>query len=233
VHGHGQKLSDHLDIHAAQDLVSHHENEIASEPERPPLSATAHNGSDINHEKMSKAWNSSHPRRAQGRPPEVLRFFLLSHTTQPVTTATNRSGRRGRLDRSMLSRIDGCSPPRRATSFLRELSDAERGRTSSAGLFNDFDEAMNDDFNTAEALDTCTGAWPAGAFLHEGWTPSGTLAVLRYAADSCVDWERARILQVDRPPTSPRSARAPDGARSRRAPSSEDRRAARRGKAKD
>jgi cysteinyl-tRNA synthetase len=125
--------------------------------------------------------------------PEVLRFFLLSHHYRSPLDYSDVSVQEAAagLDRlyGVLQRVDEALAGRDAPAQVpaSELSDETRAvHEAVLGLLFQFENAMNDDFNTAEALGhvhKC--ARQVGGFLHEGFDPSPkNLAVVRYAADS-------------------------------------------------
>jgi len=198
----GQKyLGITFDLHGGgKDLVfPHHENEVAqaeADSGKPFARYWVHNGFvNIDKEKMSKSLGNFFTIRdvLTQVHPEVLRLFLLSHHYRsPVdySEASLRDAAAG-LDRlyGTLERLDqalaGQAVPNQVP--VAELSNGERALHEAVlALFNNFDEAMNDDFNTAEALGhfhRCVRQ--VGAYLHEGGTPNaGSLAVLGYAAAS-------------------------------------------------
>jgi cysteinyl-tRNA synthetase len=198
----GQKLlGKTFDIHGGgKDLVfPHHENEIAQAEAatgEPFVRYWMHNGFvNINQEKMSKSLGNFFTIRdvLKSVHPEVLRLFLLSHHYRNPVDYSEESLRDAAagLDRlyGLLQRIGEAMAGREAPAQVpcAELSDGERAvHEAVLGLFNEFEEAMNDDFNTAEALGhihRC--ARQVGSFLHEGLDARpGTLAVLRRAAES-------------------------------------------------
>ncbi|MDW7710157.1 MAG: cysteine--tRNA ligase [Deferrisomatales bacterium] len=198
----GQKyLGPTLDIHGGGlDLVfPHHENEVAQAEAasgEPFVRVWMHNGFvNINQEKMSKSLGNFFTIRDVLRQvhPEVLRFFLLSHHYRSPLDYSEGAVREAAagLERlyGLLGRIgealDGRDAP--AQVPVAELSNGARATHEAVlGLLFQFEDAMNDDFNTAEALGhlhRC--ARQVGSFLHEGCEPSPkNLAVLRYAAQS-------------------------------------------------
>jgi len=198
----GQKyLGPTLDIHGGgRDLIfPHHENEVAQAEaaiEEPFVRYWMHNGFvNINQEKMSKSLGNFFTIREVLKQvhPEVLRFFLLSHHYRSPLDYSDVSVQEAAagLDRlyGVLQRIDEAMADREAPAQVpaNELSDETRAvHEAVLGLFFQFENAMNDDFNTAEALGhvhKC--ARQVGAYLHEGFDPSPkSLAVLRYAAES-------------------------------------------------
>ena len=194
-------LGDTLDIHGGgKDLVfPHHENEIAQTEAltgRPFVRYWMHNGFvNINQEKMSKSLGNFFTIRDVLRKvhPEVLRAFLLGHHYRSPVDFTDRAlhDAAAGLDRlyGLLERIDGALEGREAPAQVPVPALGEAARAvhqATLGLFNEFENAMNDDFNTAEALGQIHRyAREVGSFLHEGLDPAPpNLAVLRYAGES-------------------------------------------------
>jgi cysteinyl-tRNA synthetase len=147
-----RELGEHFDIHGGGlDLkFPHHENEIAQ-----TCGATGgrfaeiwmHNGFlNIDDEKMSKSLGNFFTTRevlAKIRHPEVLRFFLLS------------SHYRGPMNYSVEQLDQAEAALNRLYTALRNLPDAAIPRETSATA--DFHEAMDDDFNTPEAIAVLQG----------------------------------------------------------------------------
>jgi cysteinyl-tRNA synthetase len=156
-------LGQSFDIHGGgRDLIfPHHENEIAQS--EAAYGATfakywVHNGFvNVNQEKMSKSLGNFFTIRQvlERYPPEVLRLFLLSsHYRSPVDFSQEAMAEaERRLERlyQTLAQIEAVavpdqtsSPPERVElDDLREEIDRLRAR---------FEEAMDDDFNTAAAI---------------------------------------------------------------------------------
>jgi len=198
----GQKLlGPTLDIHGGgRDLVfPHHENEIAQAEAatgEPFVRFWMHNGFvNINQEKMSKSLGNFFTIRDVLKKvhPEVLRFFLLSHHYRSPVDYSDVSVLEATagLDRlyGLLQRIDEALAGREAPARVPagELSNGARAAHEAVqALRTEFDRAMSDDFNAAEAvgyLHKC--GRQVGAFLHEGFEAvPGNLAVLRQAAES-------------------------------------------------
>ena len=160
-------LGETFDIHGGgEDLIfPHHENEIAQSQAatgKPLANYWMHNGFvKINSEKMSKSLGNIFPIREilKNYHPEVLRLFMLqSHYRSPV-------------DYSDSSLAEARSSLIRCYTTLQLLKNA--GKTSTAGtipadpkiskqeetylskfkdLTDKFDAALDDDFNTAQAL---------------------------------------------------------------------------------
>ena len=154
-------LGEEIDIHAGgEDLIfPHHENEIAqSECCNGKVFAHywLHNGFlNIDNRKMSKSLGNFFTVReiAEKYDLQVLRFFILSaHYRSPL----NFSAELMESSKNALERI------RNAVSNLKyiqdaavqgEMTDAEKAELAKVMEFeNSFDEAMDDDFNTADAI---------------------------------------------------------------------------------
>ena len=160
-------LGETFDIHGGgEDLIfPHHENEIAQSRAatgKPLANYWMHNGFvKINSEKMSKSLGNIFPVREilKNYHPEVLRLFMLqSHYRSPVDYSEDS------LNEARTGLIRGY----RALKSLKEAqSKSDSGITPVAqensaqkedyvDKFNDlagkFDAAMDDDFNTAQAL---------------------------------------------------------------------------------
>ncbi len=154
-------LGEEIDIHAGgEDLIfPHHENEIAQSEccnGRPFAHYWLHNAFlNIDNKKMSKSLGNFFTVRdiSEKYDLQVLRFFMLSaHYRSPL----NFSAELMDSAKSGLERI------RNAVSNLRyleknagteEMSAEERAALAQVDAYGDkFDEAMDDDFNTADAI---------------------------------------------------------------------------------
>ncbi|MGE7022337.1 cysteine--tRNA ligase [Solibacillus cecembensis] len=154
-----EHLGDTIDIHAGgQDLTfPHHENEIAqSEAHNDKTFANywMHNGYiNIDNEKMSKSLGNFilvHDIRQQ-IDPQVLRFFMLSvHYRHPINFAQDlvEAAKNG-LER-IRTAYANVAHRLTATAGLAEGSEQWLGEI--AQVKTNFEEAMNDDFNTANAV---------------------------------------------------------------------------------
>ncbi|MDE2448453.1 MAG: cysteine--tRNA ligase [Gammaproteobacteria bacterium] len=143
-------LGSHFDIHGGGlDLkFPHHENEIAQ-----TCAATGdrfadlwmHNGFvNIDNEKMSKSLGNFFTVREvlakAVRHPEVLRyFFLASHYRGPINYSLE-----------LLEQADVALG--RIMTALRDLPEAAPGKAPATGHTGRFEQAMDDDFNTPEAV---------------------------------------------------------------------------------
>jgi cysteinyl-tRNA synthetase len=159
----GQKyLGEYFDIHGGgKDLVfPHHENEIAQSHAatgHPPVKYWIHNGFvNINKEKMSKSLGNFYTIKDVLKEfnPEVIRFFLLSsHYRSPIDFSDqNLNEAKINLDRfyDLFLFAEGVSPspqspPIKGGEVLSPL-------VGERELIQKFEDAMNDDFNTAQAI---------------------------------------------------------------------------------
>lgn len=177
-------LGEEIDIHAGgEDLIfPHHENEIAQSEAangKPFAKYWMHNGFlNIDNKKMSKSLGNFFTVRDIGEKYDlqVLRFFMLSaHYRSPL----NFSAELMEAAKNGLERIVTCVSN---LSFLLEnagegaMSDEEQTKVKeAAGFAEKFDEAMDDDFNTADAIsaifelvkfaNTCATENSSGAFV--------------------------------------------------------------------
>ena len=144
-------LGNYFDIHGGgEDLkFPHHENEIAQSCaacDTPFVHVWMHNGFvRVNDEKMSKSLGNFFTVREvlqTLRDPEVLRFFLLSsHYRGPINYSTVQLAQ---ADETLLG-------------LYRALKDADASGPVDAAWFGTFRGAMDDDFNTPEALAAMQG----------------------------------------------------------------------------
>jgi len=160
-------LGETFDIHGGgEDLIfPHHENEIAQSRAatgKPPANYWMHNGFvKINSEKMSKSLGNIFPVKEilKQYHPEVLRLFMLqSHYRSPVDYSDDslvearaglvRGYRALQLMKEMQGKLASESNAMSSKSSEQEEEYVNKFKT----LMNKFDEAMDDDFNTAQAL---------------------------------------------------------------------------------
>lgn len=177
-------LGEEIDIHAGgEDLIfPHHENEIAQSEAangKPFAKYWMHNGFlNIDNKKMGKSLGNFFTVRDIGEKYDlqVLRFFMLSaHYRSPL----NFSAELMEAAKNGLERIVTCVSN---LSFLmenaqnQEMSAEEREQREEAqGFITKFDAAMDDDFNTADAIsaifelvkyaNTCAAESSSRAFL--------------------------------------------------------------------
>ena len=154
-------LGDEIDIHAGgEDLIfPHHENEIAQSEAangKPFARYWMHNAFlNIDNRKMSKSAGNFFTVRdiISKYDPQVLRFFMLSaHYRSPLNfSAELMEAAKNGLDR-ILTAVSNLN-------FLlskaedKEMTEAEKKLLEDAKVYTTrFDEAMDDDFNTADAI---------------------------------------------------------------------------------
>ena len=154
-------LGEQIDIHAGgEDLVfPHHENEIAQ--------SEAANGKEfakywmhnaflnIDNRKMSKSLGNFRTVREIGEQYDlqVLRFFMLNaHYRSPLNfSADLMESSKNALER--ITEAAGRLKDRKEKASAVELTEAEKKLLAEAeGYVKKFEEAMEDDFNTADAL---------------------------------------------------------------------------------
>ena len=156
-----QYLADEIDIHAGgEDLIfPHHENEIAqSECCNDKIFAKywMHNAFlNIDNRKMSKSLGNFRTVReiSEQYDLQVLRFFMLNaHYRSPL----NFSADLMEAAKNALERITDAAAnlkDRKAAAQTETATDAEKELLAQAQEFvKKFEEAMDDDFNTADAL---------------------------------------------------------------------------------
>ena len=154
-------LGDEIDIHAGgEDLIfPHHENEIAQSEAangKPFAHYWMHNAFlNIDNRKMSKSAGNFFTVRdiITKYDPQVLRFFMLSaHYRSPLNfSAELMEAAKNGLER-ILTAVSNLN-------FLlskaqeKEMTEAEKKQLEEAKVYTvRFDEAMDDDFNTADAI---------------------------------------------------------------------------------
>lgn len=154
-------LGEEIDIHAGgEDLVfPHHENEIAqSECCNDKIFARywMHNAFlNIDNKKMSKSLGNFRTVRqiSEQYDLQVLRFFMLNaHYRSPL----NFSAELMESSKNALERIRECADrlkDRKGSAAVKDASEAEKQLISESKKYvAAFEEAMDDDFNTADAL---------------------------------------------------------------------------------
>jgi cysteinyl-tRNA synthetase len=159
-------LGETFDIHGGgEDLIfPHHENEIAQSQAatgKPLANYWMHNGFvKVNSEKMSKSLGNFFPIREilKNNHPEVLRLFMLqSHYRSPVDYSENSLGEA----RSALIRV--YTSLQLMNGILKNSSAGKPGNDKTKAKQEDylaklkelqdkFNEALDDDFNTAQGL---------------------------------------------------------------------------------
>lgn len=155
-------LGDEIDIHAGgEDLVfPHHENEIAQSEAAngvPFAKYWMHNAFlNIDNKKMSKSAGNFFTVRdiAQKYDLQVLRFFMLSaHYRSPLNfSADLMEAAKNGLER-MVTCADKLNSYLTNDKIATGITDAEKQLIQEANDYNTrYDEAMDDDFNTADAI---------------------------------------------------------------------------------
>jgi cysteinyl-tRNA synthetase len=154
-------LGERFDIHGGgQDLIfPHHENEIAQSEAAngcPFANYWMHNGLlTVGHKKMGKSLGNFVTLRDAAAlfPYEVIRFFFISgHYRMPMEYGEHllESAKSG------LTRIKNCASNLKhiaETAVSEQMSEAERELLKSAEAYRAaFEAAMDDDFNTADAV---------------------------------------------------------------------------------
>ncbi|GAA0596853.1 cysteine--tRNA ligase [Virgibacillus siamensis] len=152
-------LGETIDIHAGgQDLTfPHHENEIAQSEAmtgRPFANYWMHNGYiNIDNEKMSKSLGNFVLTRdiIRQHDPKAVRFFMLSvHYHNPINfTEELLEGAKNSLGRIETAYFN---LGHRKESSMNMDKDADKWLEKISGLKAQFEKAMDDDFNTANAI---------------------------------------------------------------------------------
>ncbi len=199
-------LGDEIDIHAGgEDLIfPHHENEIAqSEAANGKQFARywMHNGFlNIDNKKMSKSLGNFFTVRDIGEKYDlqILRFFMLSaHYRSPL----NFSAELMEAAKNGLERIVTCVSN---LNFLlekaktEEMSAGEKEQAAQAAEFEKkFDEAMDDDFNTADAV---SAIFELVKFANTNAGEGSSAAFIRALKDEIVELADICGLTVERGP---------------------------------
>ena len=154
-------LGEEIDIHAGgEDLVfPHHENEIAqSEAANGKTFAKywMHNAFlNIDNKKMSKSAGNFFTVRdiLEKYDPQVLRFFMLSaHYRSPLNFSADLMEAAGNGYERIVTSVDNLKYLL-GKAATEEMTEAEAALVKeAAGYVDKFDEAMDDDFNTADAI---------------------------------------------------------------------------------
>ena len=154
-------LGEEIDIHAGgEDLIfPHHENEIAQSEaanDKPFARYWMHNAFlNIDNRKMSKSLGNFFTVReiSEKYDLQVLRFFMLSaHYRSPLNFSADLMEAAKNGYERIVTSVDNLK------FLLEKAADAEKSEeekqlvTEAQGFETKFDEAMDDDFNTADAL---------------------------------------------------------------------------------
>jgi cysteinyl-tRNA synthetase len=154
-------LGDEIDIHAGgEDLIfPHHENEIAQSEAcngKQFAKYWLHNGFlNIDNRKMSKSLNNFFTVREIGEKYDlqVLRFFMLSaHYRSPINfSADLMEASKNGLDR-IITAVENLEHLAGASN-VEQITEEEKANLRSAAEYTaKFEAAMDDDFNTADAV---------------------------------------------------------------------------------
>ena len=186
-------LGEEIDIHAGgEDLIfPHHENEIAqSEAANGKTFARywMHNAFlNIDNKKMSKSAGNFFTVRdiIEKYDPQVLRFFMLSaHYRSPLNfSADLMEAARSGYERIVTS-VENLNFLLNKASD-EELTEKEKELLTEAGAYvNKFDEAMDDDFNTADAI---AAIFELVKFANSNTNDASSKAFLKALKDEIVD----------------------------------------------
>ncbi len=186
-------LGEEIDIHAGgEDLIfPHHENEIAqSEAANGKTFARywMHNAFlNIDNKKMSKSAGNFFTVRdiIEKYDPQVLRFFMLSaHYRSPLNfSADLMEAARSGYERIVTS-VENLNFLLNKASD-EELTEKEKELLTEAGAYvNKFDEAMDDDFNTADAISVI---FELVKFANSNTNDASSKAFLKALKDEIVD----------------------------------------------
>ncbi len=194
-------LGDTIDIHAGgEDLIfPHHENEIAQSEAangKPFSKYWLHNGFiNVDNEKMSKSKGNFFTLReiAKVIPYDVIRFFILNgHYRSPINFSRDLMEAAG----NGLDRIKNCV---KDLSFITlngkdgDITQDEKNLIDEAVKFkNKFEESMDDDFNTADAV---SSIFDFVKFANKNVTESSTKLFAESILSKIV--ELCRILGVE------------------------------------
>jgi cysteinyl-tRNA synthetase len=159
-------LGPYFDLHGGgEDLkFPHHENEIAQSCaacDTPFVKVWMHNGFvRVNDEKMSKSLGNFFTVREvlkTLRDPEVMRFFLLSsHYRGPINYSQAQLAQADETLLGLYRALKDSGAPRTADLAAAAQGAAARAEVDSAAMRR-FTAAMDDDFNTPEALAVLQG----------------------------------------------------------------------------
>lgn len=154
-------LGEQIDIHGGgEDLIfPHHENEIAQSESASGKSFAnywMHNAFlNIDNKKMSKSLGNFRTVRdiAKNYDLQVLRFFMLSaHYRSPLNfSAELMESSKNALER-ILTAVDRLNEAMEHAQNCSLTAEEEENLTRAEQYAKNFDEAMDDDFNTADAI---------------------------------------------------------------------------------
>ncbi|MFD1363505.1 cysteine--tRNA ligase [Lentibacillus salinarum] len=197
-------LGETIDIHAGgQDLAfPHHENEMAQSEamnEKPFANYWMHNGYiNIDNEKMSKSLGNFVLTKdiiAQ-HDPQVIRFFMLSvHYHNPINfTEELLQSAKNSLDRIKNAYTN--LEHRKQTSM--NLDQSEQWLKTIRELNDQFEEAMDDDFNTANAISALFEMTKeANRYLEEKQTSTEVIEAFQQGMANVLDVLGIQLEQED------------------------------------
>ena len=154
-------LGDQIDIHAGgEDLIfPHHENEIAQSEcanDKTFANYWMHNGFlNIDNKKMSKSLGNFFTVRdiAEKYDLQVLRFFMLSaHYRSPLNFSADLMEAAKNGYERIVTSVDNLKFLLDKAADTEMTGEEKNLLTEAQGFETKFDEAMDDDFNTADAL---------------------------------------------------------------------------------
>ncbi|SFB33780.1 cysteinyl-tRNA synthetase [Lentibacillus halodurans] len=191
----GKYLGETIDIHAGgQDLTfPHHENEIAQSEAmtgEPFSHYWMHNGYiNIDNEKMSKSLGNFVLTKdiIAKHDPQVIRFFMLSvHYRNPINfTEELLQGAKSSLDR-IKNAYTNLEHRKQTSTNLDNASDQWFETINQ--LNSQFEEAMDDDFNTANAISVLFEMTKeANLYLEEKHTSVNVINALQDSMESVLD----------------------------------------------
>lgn len=188
-------LGETIDIHAGgQDLTfPHHENEIAQSEalnEKPFANYWMHNGyMNIDNEKMSKSLGNFILTRdlIREHDPMVIRFFMLSvHYRNPINfTEELLNNAKNSFERIQTAYFN---LEHRKKASLNLVDHEDMWLEKIAGLITAFEQAMDDDFNTANAISVLFDlAKEANQYLEEKQTSLNVINAFQEALRTLLD----------------------------------------------
>ncbi len=198
-------LGDEIDIHAGgEDLVfPHHENEIAQSEAangKPFAKYWLHNAFlNIDNKKMSKSEGNFFTVRdiSKKYDLQVLRFFMLSahYRSQLNFSAELMEAAQNSFDR-ILTAVENLKYLIKNSNSKNEISEKEQAQLNEMTLFEDkFDAAMDDDFNTADAI---SAIFELVKYVNTNTSSDNSAVYLQRLLDKLVELSDILGLIVDR-----------------------------------
>ncbi|MFT3985580.1 MAG: cysteine--tRNA ligase [Lachnospiraceae bacterium] len=198
-------LGDEIDIHAGgEDLVfPHHENEIAQSEAangKPFAKYWLHNAFlNIDNKKMSKSEGNFFTVRdiSKKYDLQVLRFFMLSahYRSQLNFSAELMEAAQNSFDR-IVTAVENLKYLIKNSNSKNEISEKEQAQLNEMIPFEDkFDAAMDDDFNTADAI---SAIFELVKYVNTNTSSDNSAAYLQRLLDKLVELSDILGLIVDR-----------------------------------